>query len=459
MPGGPGGVVVSGTVHEHVRAKLDFVFDDLGPQEVKNIAEPVRAFQVRLNEKSPHDKIADALPLPDKPSIAVLPFANISGDPEQEYFSDGITEDIITALSRIRWFLVIARNSSFSYKGTSPDIRQVARELDVRYILEGSVRKAGNRVRITAQLIDASDGSHIWAERYDRELEDIFAVQDQITETVVRAIEPELSRVEQDRARRKRPEDLDAWDCYLRGMWHVWRSNKADNEEAQRPFTRATEMDPHFTSGYAGLAIARIRTTVLGFTDRPEEEIAECVRVANTALTLDEREAVAYAALAMAAEFRHDFDACLDAAAKAIDINPNYAFAHLMKGMGFVHSGRAEEALPELDLLERLSPRDPMLWLACNGRAVACLTLGDIEGALSWTRMSVQEANAPFLSYMWHAITLAQLGRVDEARTAVEEIMRIRPDFSLQVARALPSGKHSLKTIYLDSLREAGVPE
>ena len=383
----------------------------------------------------------------------------MSGDPEQEYFSDGIAEDIITALSRIRWFLVIARNSSFSYKGTSPDVREIARELGVRYVLEGSVRKAGERVRITAQLIDASDGSHIWADRYDRDLADIFAVQDEITETVVRAIEPELSRVEQERARRKRPDDLDAWDCYQRGMWHVWRTNQTDIEEAQRFFLRATEINPDFASGYAGVAITHLRSWLLGYADRPADELAKGIGAANTALLHDDRDATAYSALALARLFQMEFEAGHEAADKAIDINPNYALPHLWKGMSFAVTGRAEKALIQLDLLERLSPRDPLLWLAHNGRAMAYLTLGDNDGALSWTRKSIQHPNASFRCYMWHAITLAQLGRADEARDAATETKRLRPDFSLKVARAEAVDARVLKPIYLDHLRAAGVPE
>jgi len=279
----PGGIVVSGTVHEHVRSKLDLGFNDLGPRSVKNIAEPVRAFGVRLEDDLPAAAgfgPSEPLPLSDKPSIAVLPFVNMSGDPEQEYFADGISEDIITALSRIRWFLVIARNSSFSYKNTSPDVRDVARDLDVRYVLEGSVRKAGGRVRVTAELIDASVGSHIWAERYDRDLADIFAVQDEITQTVVGAIEPELSCAEQERARQKPPDNLDAWDFYQRGQWHFNRITPEDLARAKVMFQRAMDLDPGFGAAYAGLATACFYQYVLGIASprelaRPALEVPE----------------------------------------------------------------------------------------------------------------------------------------------------------------------------------------
>ncbi len=243
-----GGICISGTVYEHVKNKLVLGYESLGEHTVKNIAEPVRVYRINLEKPG-----AKPLDLPTKPSIAVLPFKNLSGDPEQEYFSDGITEDIITALSRIRQFFVISRNSTFSYKVTSPDVRRVAKELGASYILEGSVRKAAGRVRISAQLIEGTTGNHVWAERYDRDLEDVFAVQDEITQTVVSAIEPELLKSELHRARIKPPEDLHAQDCYYRGMWHINRRTKEDDTEARRLFERATELDPTFGPAYVGI--------------------------------------------------------------------------------------------------------------------------------------------------------------------------------------------------------------
>src|SRR5262249_39329880 len=227
----PGSIVVSRTVFNHVRGKVKLGFDDLGDRQLKNIAEPVRIYRLR-----PSDEPAPMLPvlaLPDKPSVAVMPFENMSGDSEQEYFADGISEDIITALSKWRWLFVIARNTSFVYKGKTIDIKQVGRELGVRYVLEGSVRKAGNRVRITAQLIEAAAGTHLWGERYDRDLADTFAVQDQITESVVGAIEPELQQVERQRAARKSPENLDAWDHYMRGLWWNYQFDPEGNRRAE----------------------------------------------------------------------------------------------------------------------------------------------------------------------------------------------------------------------------------
>ncbi|MCZ6771063.1 MAG: adenylate/guanylate cyclase domain-containing protein, partial [Proteobacteria bacterium] len=297
----PGSVVISGTVHEHVRAKLDFDFDDLGFQDVKNIAEPVHAYSIGMAKAvtSIEDpEPSTSLPLPDKPSIAVLPFDNLSGDPEQEYFADGISEDIITTLSRSHWFFVIARNSSFSFKGTSFDVRQVAQELGVRYVLEGSVRKVGNRVRITAQLIDATTGNHVWANRYDRELDDIFAIQDEITEAIAGEVGPSFVAAEAKRAARKAPENLDAWDFAMRGNWHLWRSSREDFAEAKLLFRKAIALDPDSSNAQAGLALACQLEAGAGWADDLAESREEGFRAAQRAVALDDQNAWAHVALA-----------------------------------------------------------------------------------------------------------------------------------------------------------------
>jgi TolB-like protein len=251
----PGGICISETAKIAVGNKLPFAYEFLGEQSVKNIAEPVRAHRLLAQESRSEDKSDERFA--EKPSIAVLPLANMSGDPDQEYFADGVTEDIITALSRIRWFFVIARQSTFAYKGRSVDVRAVAKDLGVKYVLEGSVRKAGNRIRVTAQLIDGKAGKHVWASRYDREYEDVFAVQDEIAETIVGAVEPELGKAERERAKAKRPENLDAWDLYQRGLWHLYRYTKEDLEEAKRLFRRAAELDPGLGVAFSGLAEAQ----------------------------------------------------------------------------------------------------------------------------------------------------------------------------------------------------------
>ncbi len=283
-----GGICISGKVHDEIKGKVALGYEYLGEQEVKNIAEPVRVYRINLDK--PDTKPPE---LPIKPSIAVLPFKNLSGDPEQEYFSDGITEDIITALSRIRQFFVIAANSTFAYKGTSPDVRQVSKELGARYILEGSVRKSANRVRISAQLIDGTTGNHVWAERYDRDLEDVFAVQDEITQTVVGSIEPELLKSELHRARIKPPENLHARDCYYRGMWHLNRRTKEDLTEARRLFERATELDPNFGPAYVGIVTTYRQQRTSGYTKRNSES---AFRAARKAVELDDEDSSAHLA-------------------------------------------------------------------------------------------------------------------------------------------------------------------
>src|ERR1051326_5785034 len=251
----PGGICISGVVHDQVRGKVEMEFADLGRQTLKNITQPVQAYRVLLDEKITAAS-TPPFPLPDKPSIAVLPFQNMSGDPEQEYFADGMVEEITTAIARLPWLFVIARNSAFTYKGRAVDVKQVARELGVRYILEGSLRKAGNRIRVTAQLVEADTGSHVWAERYDRDLADIFAVQDEITEAVTIAVAPAIAEAERHRAMRKPPESLDAWAAYQRGTWHLGKATPEDTRLAHQFFQQAIDLDPSFAGGYIGLASA-----------------------------------------------------------------------------------------------------------------------------------------------------------------------------------------------------------
>ncbi len=288
----PGGAVVSGSVHEQVKGKVEFRFDDLGPQEVKNIAEPVRALKIR-----PQGDTAvtsdESLALPDKPSIAVLPFENMSGDPDQEYFADGIAEDIITALSRYRQFFVIARNTTFTYKGQALDVQTVAKSLGVRYVLEGSVRRAGHRIRVTAQLIDGSDGNHMWAERYDRDLADIFDVQDEVTELVANSVETELGKAEQIRAKSKSPDNIDAWATFHRALAIYDQRSPEAMEETKRLFLRATELDPGFALAFAEYAIMCSRTAIYGYDDGAREDI---LLAARRAVELDHDEHVAHVA-------------------------------------------------------------------------------------------------------------------------------------------------------------------
>jgi adenylate cyclase len=302
----PGRIWVSRVVRDQVRDKLDYGFEDLGEQSVKNIARPVRVYRVSdlaVPIEQPLPAAPQPLPLPDKPSMAVLPFTNMSGDPEQEFVADGIAEDIITALSRYSSLFVIARNSCFTYKGRAVDVKQVGRELGVRYVLEGSVRKAGNRVRIAAQLVDAGTGNHIWAEHYDRNLADIFALQDEITEAVTTALAPAIADAEQHRALRKPPGSLDAWGAYQRGLWHLSKASAEDNALAEKFFQRAIDLDPIFAGGYTGLAAALDRAGQMFHTRDLAEALSAEEALARRAVELDGGDAGARARLAIALHF------------------------------------------------------------------------------------------------------------------------------------------------------------
>ena len=308
----PGTVNVSGSVHEQVKNKLDVGFDFLGPQELKNIAEPVPVFRVRLEPRSPTSRSAaserspEPLALPEKRSIVVLPFENLSGDPEQGYFSDGITEDIITELSKFRSLFVIARSSSFSFRGQSPEVKEVSRRLGVRYVVEGSVRRAGKRVRITAQLIDAVADAHLWAERYDRVLEDVFTVQDEVTEAIVAAIAPELGKAEQQLASSKKLENLNVWEVYQRGMWHLYQRTKADLAEARRLFEAALSLDPGLSLACSALVDAYYYEVVLGLADSVAENRDKALQVARRAVELDPDDAAAHCAMGKARIVRRE---------------------------------------------------------------------------------------------------------------------------------------------------------
>ena len=360
----PDGVAISDGAHRELRGKLDLPFEDAGEKTLKNIVEPVRTWLWSPTNTLIEVSQPDApLALPDKPSIAVLPFTNVSGDPDQEYFSDGITEDVITALSRIRQFFVIARNTTFTYKGQSVDVQAAARDMGVRYVLEGSVRKAGNRVRITAQLIDGTTGTHIWAERYDRNLEDIFEVQDEITQTVVGSIEPELAEAERARAKIKPLENLAAWDLYQRGMAFIYDRDKHGNSEnidsAKHLFQEVIETDPTFADAYAGLALAYFNSLVHGFSNNRDDDKEKGLAFARRAIGLASDDALAHTALTEMHIVRREFDLAVHHGQTAVDLNPNSGWARQALGMAFVWAGKAEEALPHLEMSLRISPRDP----------------------------------------------------------------------------------------------------
>ena len=452
----PGGICISARVQEDVAGRLALTFDDMGEQTLKNIARPVRVYRVRATGASPTEstpkvtptEIAPAFALPDKPSIAVLPFQNMSGDPEQEFFADGIAEDIITALSRYPSLFVIARNSSFSYKGRAVDVKQVGRELGVRYVLEGSLRKSSNRVRVTAQLVEAETGNHVWAERYDRDLVDIFAVQDEITQATTVAIAPAIADAEQQRAMRKPPASLDTWGAYQRGMWHLGKASDDDNVLAEKFFQRAVERDPMFAGGYIGLSavLSRAKGT------QSEEEA-----LARHAVALDGGNAEAHARLALALLARGDHQGASSQAEQALTICPNLAAAHGALGVALAYSGRPREGLAALKTCIRLDPRAPSLMNRLNQVALAHYFCRDYEAAVEAAKRAIRSFPDFPSPYRWLAAALGELGRTEEAKEALEKAITVSPaSFDFQVRERPPWFRPEDHVHMLDGLRKAG---
>ncbi len=453
----PGGICLSGSAHEQVEGKTEYGFEDIGEHEVKNIARPVHAYRIAVDSQA---EPAKPLAASDKPSIAVLPFDNLSGDPEQEYFVDGIAEDLITALSRMRWLSVTARNSTFSYKGQSPDMRQVGRELGVRYVLEGSVRKGGNRVRISAQLIDAGDGNHIWAQRYDRELEDIFDLQDEITLTIAGAIEPELAQIERDRARHKPVDNLDAWDVCQRGLWHLWQYTAEDNKEAQRLFRRAIEMEPRLAAAHTHLSYSHYFDNTMGFSDSPQEAIVLAETAAKQAIALDDKDAMAHCTLGRTYTAAGDHASAIAELRTAIDLNPSLAHGHHGLGLAYVLQGQGEEAVAEFELARRLSPYDPQMWAFETLAAAAHLVLGQFEMAEQLARSAMRRPNVGFWAHSALASALGSLGRIEEARKELDTLLELNPGFSQEWFKSVMPGAHtSLLDAYFSGLYKAGLQD
>ena len=455
----PGGIVISGTAQDQVRGKLDLSVEDLGEWQLKNIERPVRVFRVRTDSRRDADTTTPSV-LSDRPSIAVLPFDNLSGDAEQDYFSDGITEDIITALARVRWFFVIARNSTFAYKGQSADVRKVARDLAVNYVLEGSVRKAGSRVRITAQLVDGTSGAHLWAKRYDRELEDIFAVQDEITETIVGEIEPELSKAERQRARSKKPGNLDAWDIYQRGLSHLYRYTSEDVTQSQKLFRQAISLDPDLGPAHSGLAEAYYYQRVYGLTDRPSDAAQLAFAPAQRAVELDAEDAAAHCTLGRVHYMRRESDAAIQELETAIELNPSLALAHYGLGAALVFSGRAPDSVAPLNMAIRLSPRDPNMGSFLVRLADAHLLVQKYEDAVEFAKRAIGQPGIQWSRYAVLLSALGHLGRREGANAPLEEMIEKRPDF----CRSFVRQNHLFAdpddfAHYLDGMEKAGVPE
>jgi adenylate cyclase len=457
-----GGTCISGAAHDQVRKILPFAFADLGAQQVKNIEEPVRAFAVNTKGASAVVGALNAsmpLALPDKPSIAVLPFQNMSGDPEQEYFADGMVEEIITALSRVGWFFVIARNSSFAYKGKHVDVRQVGRELGVRYVLEGSIRKSGNRVRITGQLIEAANGNHVWADKFEGSLDDVFELQDRITETVVAAIEPSLQGAEIRRSSTKPTGSLDAYDLYLRAISHRYALTRESLDEAIRLLERAIVLDPDYAFAKALVASTH---TVRGIQSwATAEDIVRGQQLAHEALisSQDDPTTIALAAHAMAWLGR-EHDIALAAMDRAIRLNPNSAQILMLSGHLRTWVSDADSAVDHLSRAIRLNPVDPEIGYSLGGLANALLIKGDYDKALEVARRTARET--PRWMGAWRSLVVASVKteRLQEAQEAVRHMLLLAPNHSIsQSRRALRFRDERVCDMIVDALRKAGLPE
>ena len=450
----PGGVCIAGSVYDQIKGKLPFACIDLGEQKMHNIPEPVRAYRVEQPHEGPR---SDALPLPDKPSIAVLPFQNMGGDKDQDYFSDGITEDIITGLSKLHWIFVIARNSTFAYKGKSPDIRAVGRELGVHYVLEGSVRKSGERLRVNAQLIDATTGAHVWAERYDRAIADIFAVQDEITESVIGALEPQLYAAENRRFQKKATESLDAWGCVMRAMPYVWTWAAADNEAGVKLLERACTIDPAYARATGLLGWTYAARAHLGVAD-PAEMLAKALSLAERAMDQDNSDAWAHLAAGYVHMVARQFQPAIDQLGEAIDRNPSFAIAHMVMGSTYGYGGMPEKGIRHVEIAMRLSPRDSIQSANLSTIGTCHFIAGRYAEAVDYQRRAVQLR--PHFGTAWRSLVAAAglAGDLALAASALASASRLQPNLTLAWVEAHhPIVQPEDRARYIEGLRRAGL--
>jgi adenylate cyclase len=456
----PGGICISQTVFNHARDKVTFDVEEAGEQILKNIARPVHVYRIIIDPgrqtAMPKSEVP-ALALPDKPSVAVLPLTNMSGDPEQEFVSDGIAEDVITALSRYPSLFVIARNSSFTYKGRAVDVRQVGRELGVRYVLEGSVRKAGNRIRVTAQLIEAATSNHVWAERYDRDLADVFAVQDELTEALTTALAPAIADAELRRAMRKPPGSLDAWAAYQRGLWHLGKATADDDETAEKFFRQAIDLDPTFGGSYSALALYQLQAAALYQKIDLRDAQRSAETLARRAVALDGADAEARSCLGWALQARGEADDALAEIERALSMSPNLAIAHGHRGATLIFAGRPKEGVTALKACIRLDPRDPYLAVRLLHIACGLYFCGEYEASIEAAKRLIRSYPDFPMIYRWSAAALAQLGRTTEAKEELEKaILRAPGAFDMYVRKRAPWFRPEDHAHLVEGLRKAG---
>jgi adenylate cyclase len=465
----PGGILISGKVHSEVEGKVDAAFEDRGEKQVKNIIRPVHAYSARIAigksagvvAKSSALKESGALSLPDKPSIAVLPFQNMSGNPEQEYFADGLVEDILTELSRFKSLFVIARNSTFVYKGKPVDIKQVGRDLGVRYVLEGSVRKAAGRIRITGQLVDGATGGHVWAERFDGSDQDIFDLQDQVTARVVATIGPQIELAEIERVRRKPTESLTAYDKYLRALSGIYAGTKASTDEAMALLYAAIDDDPEFALAYGLLALCYVRRKASAWMINIEREIAETSRVAGKAAAFGKHDALALSAAGYSLAFVvGDAESGESFTDQAIELNSNLAWAWLFGGWVKLFRGEGEIAIERVTRAMRLSPNDPQTFNMQSAIACAHLFASRYEDARQWSAMAIKSWPGHVASHCVQVASNAFLGNATEAHQALDKLSELVPNFlASQLDTIVPLLRPVDLELWRAGLLKAGIPE
>jgi adenylate cyclase len=458
-----GGICISGSAYEQIENKLPLRYDYLGEHEVKNIAKPIRVYRAQIEPEAMVRKPSEvaskekmAFPLPDKPSIAVLPFVNMSDDPKQEFFSDGMTEEIITALSKSPYLFVIARQSTFAYKGKPVKVKQVSEELGVRYVLEGSVRRSGEKVRITAQLIDAMTGYHLWAERYDRDLKEIFALQDEIALKILKTVHEKLQPGDHARVLGRRARNLEAFLKAMEAREHFLRASKEDNALAQKLYEEVIALDPDYAFAYGGLAYTHMGDIWFGISKSPTESLGRAIELGQKAVALDESEAIGHAVLGYFYTFARQFDKAVAHAERGLALDPNSYSVLYNSGSALANSGRPEEAIPLLHKARRLNPFSGGVFFYTLSMAYSMV--GRFDEAVEQAKKAVEREPENQYTYLSLASACILAGGEAEARAAAAEVLKINPMFSVeQFAMGLPYKDKSFADRTIDALHKAGL--
>jgi TolB-like protein/Tfp pilus assembly protein PilF len=456
----PGGICISGDVYNQVRNRIDAVFTDMGEQEVKHVSQPVSVFAINPTERKTSDHLTPPAPaLPDKPSIAVLPFDNMSGDPEQEYFSDGITEDIITALSRSPWLFIIARNTTFTFKGKKIDVKRMAKELGVRYVLEGSVRRAGDRVRVTAQLIDGTTGGHIWSERYDGHLADVFDLQDEITQNVVASIQTKVHLTAGQPVESSKRPNLTVWELTMRAWKLVYDFSSESYATAKTLLDEAITLDPNSTEAHLILAVIHYHDAIMGLVKDKETSLALSRQLALRAVRLDDQNEYAHWALGLSCLALARHEESITVLERAIELNPNCSVAYGSLGTALNLVGRVDEAIVNHEIAIRSNPRDPSIFFRFTGISLAHFLAGRYDDAIEWANKAVHRMPTWYLGHFLLAASYIQANNLLKAKTAVDQCREVLPDASVSQLRRLPLKNAIEMNQFRECLLKAGLPE